>query len=51
MTHYLSIILFTPLAGALLLLFVSKQNDIRDPADGVLVLLARSAQPFVGTAG
>ena len=27
MTHYLSIILFTPLAGALLLLFVSKQNE------------------------
>ena len=27
MNHYLSIILFTPLAGALLLLFVSKQNE------------------------
>jgi len=27
MSHYLSIILFTPLAGALLLLFVSKQNE------------------------
>src|SRR4029450_13442867 len=27
MTHYLSIILFTPLAGALLLLVVSKQNE------------------------
>src|ERR1700680_3901428 len=27
MSHYLSIILFTPLAGALVLLFVNKQND------------------------
>ena len=27
MSHYLSLILFTPLAGALLLLFVSKQNE------------------------
>ena len=27
MSHYLSLILFTPLAGALLLLFVNKQNE------------------------
>ena len=27
MSHYLSIILFTPLAGALVLLFVNKQNE------------------------
>src|SRR6202158_3089380 len=27
MTHYLSIILFTPLAGALLLLLINKQNE------------------------
>ena len=27
MTHYLSIILFTPLAGALLLLLVDKRNE------------------------
>src|ERR1700675_1591973 len=27
MTYYLSIILFTPLVGALLLLFVNKQNE------------------------
>ena len=27
MNHYLSIILFTPLAGALLLLLVNKQNE------------------------
>ena len=27
MSHYLSIILFTPLAGALLLLLVNKQNE------------------------
>ena len=27
MTHYLSLILFTPLIGALLLLFVNKQNE------------------------
>ena len=27
MTHYLSLILFTPLAGALVLLFVNKQNE------------------------
>jgi NADH-quinone oxidoreductase subunit M len=27
MSHYLSIILFTPLAGALVILFVNKQND------------------------
>ena len=27
MNHYLSIILFTPLAGALILLLVSKQNE------------------------
>src|ERR1700681_888498 len=27
MSHYLSIILFTPLAGALVILFVNKQNE------------------------
>ena len=27
MDHYLSLILFTPLAGALVLLFISKQNE------------------------
>ena len=27
MNHYLSLILFTPLAGAFLLLFVNKQNE------------------------
>ena len=27
MNHYLSIILFTPLVGALILLFVNKQNE------------------------
>ena len=27
MSNYLSLILFTPLAGALLLLFVNKQNE------------------------
>jgi NADH-quinone oxidoreductase subunit M len=40
MSHLLSIILFTPLAGALLLLFVSKQqeNAIRWIANGVALL-------------
>jgi NADH-quinone oxidoreductase subunit M len=40
MTYYLSIILFTPLAGALLLLLVNKQNQnaIRWIANGVALL-------------
>jgi NADH-quinone oxidoreductase subunit M len=40
MSHYLSLILFTPLAGAIALLFVSKQNEstIRWIANGVALV-------------